>query len=168
MATKTNADKSADKSDAAKADADKSADKEVIGTSKTPAWEHVLIYNKIKKRAKMGPFVRPSVIIEELKKVSRVPNTLHYPILHQMEEEGLIKRVNHQKYKLTEEKKNKRVKEINKKLKELAETVYGRKNRMLNIMEEYGLIKKDKETKFRILISDCDKKLELMGNFTFW
>ena len=139
-----------------------------IHGSKTPALEHVYIYHKIKKRVKIGSFVRPSIIIEELKKVSRVPNTLHYPILHQMEEEGLIKRINHQKYELTDEEKNKRIKEINKKLKELAEIQYGRRNRMLKAMEECGLIKKDKETGFRILESDCDKKIKLIGNFTFW
>ena len=136
-----------------------------------PSWEHVLIYNKIKHRTKIGSFVRPRVIIEELKKVLRtrgLPHSLHYPILKQMEEEGLIRRINHQKYELPDEQKNKRVKEINKKLQELAELQFGRRNRMLNAMEEEGLITKAKGTKFRVLASDCDKKIELMGDFTFW
>lgn len=133
-----------------------------------PSWEHAYLYSKIKKRLKIGSYIRPSVIIEELKRICRVPNTLHYPILKQMEEEGLIKRINHQKYELTDEQKHTRVKEINKQLQDLAESQYGRRNRMLNAMETCGLIKKDKNTKFRILESDCDKKLELMGSFTFW
>ena len=133
----------------------------------SPAWEHVYIYQKIKKKAKIGPFVRPKVILEELKRTSRVPHILHYPILKQMEEEGLIQRINHQKYKLTDEQKNKRIKEINKKLESLTE-IQGRRNRMLDAMEEEGLIRKAKGTKFRILTSDCDKKLELMGNYTLW
>lgn len=137
-------------------------------SSKTPAWEHVYIYNKIKKKAKIGLCVRPNVILEELKRTSRVPYTLHYPILKQMEEEGLIKRINHQKYELTDEQKDKRIKDINKKLKNLAEIQYGRRNRMLKSMEECGLIRKAKGTKFKILASDCDKKIKLMGDWTFW
>jgi len=136
-----------------------------------PSWEHVFIYNKIKRRAKIGSFVRPRVIIEELKRVLSprgMPYSLHYPILKQMEEEGLIRRINHQKYELPDEQKDKRVKKINKKLKELAELQFGRRNRMLNAMEEEGLIVKAKGTKFRVLASDCDKKIELMGDFTFW
>jgi len=136
-----------------------------------PSWEHVYIYNKIRQKAKIGSYIRPRVIIEELKKVLRtrgIPNSLHYPILKQMEEEGLIKRINHQKYELTDEQKDKRVKEINNKLKNLAELQFGRRNRMLNSMEEEGLITKSKGTKFRILASDCDKRIGLMGDFTFW
>ena len=83
-----------------------------------------------------------------------------------MEEEGLIKRINHQKYEISEEQKNEKLKQLNERLKELEEV--GRRNRMLNAMEECGLITKKTGTKFRILDSDCDKKLELMGNYTFW
>jgi len=136
-----------------------------------PSWEHVFIYNKIKKRAKIGLFIRPRIIMEELKKVLKtrgMPHNLHYPIIKQMEEEGLIKRINHQKYELTDEQKDERVKEINQKLKDLIEEKYGRRNRMLNAMEECGLIKKSNGTNFLILASDCDKKIELMGDFTFW
>ena len=39
---------------------------------------------------------------------------------------------------------------------------------MLSAMEECGLIRKDKDTKYLILESDCDKKLEYMGSYTFW
>ncbi len=83
-----------------------------------------------------------------------------------MEEEGLIQRINHQKYNITTEEKNTKLKELNERLKKLEQV--GRRNRMLNSMEECGLITKTTGTKFRILQSDCDKKLELMGNYTFW
>jgi len=136
---------------------------------RVPSWEHVFLYSKFKKRVRIGDFIRPSVLIEEIKRVMKIPKTLHYPILKQMEEEGLIQRINHQKYELTNEEKNLRIKEINLKLKDLAERKkYLRKERMLNAMEECGLIKKNPNTKFRILTSDCDKKIELMGNYTFW
>jgi DNA-binding MarR family transcriptional regulator len=137
-----------------------------IKGSKSPAWEHVYIYKKIKEKARMGPYIRPKQLLLELKMVSKVPKTLHYPILKQMEEEGLIKRMNHQKYEISEEQKNEKLKQLNERLKELEEV--GRRNRMLNAMEECGLITKKTGTKFRILDSDCDKKLELMGNYTFW
>ena len=134
--------------------------------SKTPAWEHVYIYKKIKEKVKFGDYIRPKVLLEQLKRISRVPKTLHYPILKQMEEEGLIKRINHQKYEILKEINNPKLKEINDKLKELEKV--GKRNRMLKAMEECGLIKKDKELKFRVLANDCDKKLALMGNYTFW
>ena len=139
-----------------------------VSEIRQPSWIHVYLYSKIKAKAKMGSFVRPNMIIEEFKRTLRIPNTLHYPILRQMEEEGFIKRINHQKYELTDEQKDIKIKEINKKLKDLAEIQYGRRNRMLNAMEECELIKKDKNTKYRILTSDCDKKLKTMGNYTFW
>ena len=137
-----------------------------IKGSKSPAWEHAYIYKKIKEKAKIGDYIRPKQLLLELKMVSKVPKTLHYPILKQMEDEGLIKRINHQKYKITIEKKNEKLKQLNDRLKELEQV--GRRNRMLNAMEECGLITKAKGTKFRILKSDCDKRLELMGNYTFW
>ncbi len=139
-----------------------------IKESKTPAWEHAYIYKKIKEKVKIGNYIRPKELLLELKMVSKVPKTFHYPILKQMEEEGLIKRVNHQKYEITIEEKNEKLKQLNEKLKEFEEDKKGRKNRMLNAMEKCGLIKKAEGTRFRILDSDCDKKLELMGNYTFW
>jgi len=132
---------------------------------KEPAWEHVCIYRNIKKQAKFN-YIRPKVLLAEVKRVSRVPGTLHYPILKQMEDEGLIKRINHQKYEITQEEKNKRIKEINEKLKTLEQV--GRRNRMIKAMEECGIVKKAEGTRFRILESDCDKKIEFMGNYTFW
>ena len=131
-----------------------------------PSWEHVYIYKKIKEKTKCGSYIRPKELLTELKIVLKVPPTLHYPILRQMEEEGLIKRINHQKYEFTREEQNNKIKEINEKLKKLIEV--GRRSRMLKSMEECGLIKKAEGTKYLILESDCDKKLELMGNYTFW
>jgi len=136
--------------------------------SKNPSLVYIYAYNKIRERAKIGLFVRPKIIIEVLKQMLRIPHTLHYPIIKQMEEEGLIKRINHQKYELTDEQKDERIKEINQKLKDLIEEKYGRRNRMLNAMEECGIIRKAEGTRFLILASDCDKKIESMGDFTFW
>ena len=131
-----------------------------------PSWEHVYIYKKIKAKTKLGPYIRPNTIMTELKRISRVPNTLHYPILKQMEEEGLIKRINHQRYEINGQEKNERISKINQKLKELE--MVGRRNRMLKAMEECGIIRKAKGTKFRILTSDCDKKIEFLVDYTFW
>jgi len=134
--------------------------------SKTPSWAHVYLYKKIKEKAQFGEFVRPNVILEQLKRIIRVPKTLHYPILKQMEEEELIKRINHQKYEIMQEANDPKLKEINDKLRKLENV--GRRHRMLKAMEEEGLIKKDDMLRFRILANDFDKKLELMGNYTFW
>jgi len=131
-----------------------------------PSWEHAYIYKKIKEKTKLTPFIRPKQLLTELKLVLKVPPTLHYPILKQMEEEGLIKRINHQKYEFTHEELNKRVQKINNKLKKLIDV--GKRSRMLKAMEECGLIKKSENTRYHILESNCDKKLELMGDYTFW
>ncbi len=131
-----------------------------------PSWEHAYIYKKIKEKAKFGPFIRPKQLLTELKLVLKVPPTLHYPILKQMEEEGLIKRINHQKYEFTQSEKNTKIKVINQKIETLIKV--GRRSRMLKAMEECGLIKKAEGTRYLILKHDCDKKLEAMGNFTFW
>ena len=137
-----------------------------IKGSKTPAWANVYLYKKIKEKARISPYIRPKQLLTELKIIFKIPPTLHYPILRQMEEEGLIKRINHQKYEITQEHKNKKLKEINEKLKKLIEV--GRRSRMLKAMEECDLIKKAEGTRYLILQSDCDKKLEVMGNYTFW
>ena len=131
-----------------------------------PAWEHAYIYKKIKEKVKVGNYIRPKELILQLKMVSKVPKTFHYPILKQMEEEGLIKRINHQKYEITIDEKNTKLKLLNEKIKILEQV--GRRGRMLKAMEDCELITKAKGTKFRILNSDCDKKLEVMGNYTFW
>ncbi len=131
-----------------------------------PSWEHVYIYKKVVEKAKFKPYIRPKQLLTELKLVLKVPPTLHYPILKQMEEEGLIKRINHQKYEFTQEELNGKIKQINEKLKDLIEV--GRRSRMLKSMEECGLIKKAEGTKYLILKNDCDKKLKLLGDYTFW
>ncbi len=131
-----------------------------------PSWEHIYIYKKIKEKAKYNHYIRPKQLLTELKLVLKVPPTLHYPILKQMEEEGLIKRINHQKYEFTQEELNGKIKQINEKLKDLIEV--GRRSRMLKSMEECGLIKKADGTRYLILENNCDKKLKLLGDYTFW
>jgi len=44
--------------------------------NKTPAWEHVWIYKRIKEKTKCGQYIRPKILLEELKRISRVPKTL--------------------------------------------------------------------------------------------
>jgi len=129
-------------------------------------WIYVFIYYKLKERATLGPYLRPKIILEVVRRICRIPKTLEYPILKQMEKYFLIKRINHQKYEINLETKNKKIKEINEKLKNLLEV--SKRNRLLKTMEECGLVEKIKGTKYYILESDCDKKLDLMGNYTFW
>ena len=79
---------------------------------------YIYIYSKLKKEARFSPLVGTKFVLSILKKVVRVPKSLDYPILKQMERHGLIKRMNHQKY--------------------------------------------------RILSSNCEKKLERLRDYTFW
>lgn len=141
--------------------------------SSSPSWAHVYVHKKFKEKAKFSDYIRPKQMIEIIKRTLRVPHNLHYPILKQMEEEGLIKRINHQKYEYSSPERDEKLKEINEKLKKLEQKSKNNPqvttiDKMLKTMEKMGLIKKDKTTKFRILTSDFDDKLKSMGNYTFW
>ncbi len=57
---------------------------------------YIYIYVKIKKNLVGTPFVRPSYLLETLKRICKIPKVLHYPILKEMDKFGLIKRVNNQ------------------------------------------------------------------------
>ena len=57
---------------------------------------YIYIYIKIKKNLVGTPFVRPSYLLEILKRTCKIPKVLHYPILKEMAEFGLIKRLNNQ------------------------------------------------------------------------
>jgi len=61
---------------------------------------YIYIYHKLRQKFPANTYMKPKEFLEIIKRVCRVPKTLHYPILGQMEECNLIKRINHQKYKL--------------------------------------------------------------------
>lgn len=61
---------------------------------------YIHVYSKLKESSRGAPYFKPKQILEILRRVCRLPKTLYYPILFQMQECGLIKRINHQKYRL--------------------------------------------------------------------
>ena len=61
---------------------------------------YIYIYAKFKKHLPNTPFVRPSYLLEIIKRICRIPKALHYPILKEMEKLELIKRINHQNYEV--------------------------------------------------------------------
>ena len=61
---------------------------------------YIYVYHKLRQRFPINSYMKPKEFLEILKRICRVPKTLHYPILFQMEECNLLKRINHQKYKL--------------------------------------------------------------------
>ena len=61
---------------------------------------YIYVYLKLKDRIKFSEFIEPKNLLEIMRRIIRVPKILHYPILAQMEEHGLIKRINHQKYQI--------------------------------------------------------------------
>jgi len=63
---------------------------------------YIYLYSKFKEKARKSRYIRPKVIRQLLKRFLNVSSTLHYPILCQMEEHGLIKRVNQQVYIILE------------------------------------------------------------------
>jgi len=66
----------------------------------TPAKEipliYIYIYLKFKKSLTGTPLVRPSYLLEILKRICKIPKVLHYPILMEMDKYGLVKRINKQ------------------------------------------------------------------------
>ena len=72
-----------------------------------PPYIYLHLYLKFKEKATGRPFVQPSFLLKILRGVFRIPKSLQYPILYQMEEYNLIKRINHQKYQILDSKYNK-------------------------------------------------------------
>lgn len=61
---------------------------------------YIYVYHRLRQKFPNNAYMKPKELIEILKRTCRVPKTLNYPILSQMEEYSLLKRINHQKYKL--------------------------------------------------------------------
>jgi len=61
---------------------------------------YIFLYQKAKKNLVGTPFVRPSYLLEILKRTCRIPHVLNYPILKDMETWELIKRINKQSYEV--------------------------------------------------------------------
>ncbi|KKN14391.1 hypothetical protein LCGC14_0996410 [marine sediment metagenome] len=63
---------------------------------------YIYYYAKIKDKHPYTPYLKPIQLIEVIKNAFRnsIPRTLYYPIFYQMEECKLIKRINHQRYRI--------------------------------------------------------------------
>jgi len=73
---------------------------------------YIYIYIKAKKNLVGTPFVRPSYLLEILKRTCKIPRILHYPILEEMEEYGLIKKLNTQLWEVLNNDCDKKVKDF--------------------------------------------------------
>ena len=65
-----------------------------------PPFIYIYIYSRVKEKAKYSPYIGPRVLLEVLRRIVRIPKMLEYPILAQMEEHGLIEKINQRKYKI--------------------------------------------------------------------
>jgi len=61
---------------------------------------YIHIYSKLKERYPNRNQLKVKDILLILKKICRIPKILNHPILYQMEECKLIKRINHQKFRV--------------------------------------------------------------------
>ena len=61
---------------------------------------YIYIYSKVKERYPHRALLKSNEVVGVLKKICRIPKVLIYPILYQMEECSLLKRVNHQKFRV--------------------------------------------------------------------
>jgi len=59
---------------------------------------YIYLYSKFKNKAQKGRYIRPKVLRQILRRALNITSTLHYPILSQMEEHKLIKRINQRMY----------------------------------------------------------------------
>ena len=71
---------------------------------------YIYIYIKIRKNLVGTPFVRPSYLLEQLKRICKIPKVLHYPILYEMEKFGLVRRVNNQLWEVLSSDCDKKIK----------------------------------------------------------
>ncbi len=67
-----------------------------------PPYIYIHYYSKIKEKHPYVPYLKPTQLIEVIKNTFRnsIPKNLYYPIFYQMEECKLIKRINHQRYRI--------------------------------------------------------------------
>lgn len=72
----------------------------MVNSKKEIPYVYIYVYHKIKKKYNKKIYLKPKEILMVLKQICRVPKVLHYPILSQMENHKLIKRINHQKYRV--------------------------------------------------------------------
>lgn len=61
---------------------------------------HIFIYSKIRDRIRFSPYIKHSDLFEVIKRIVKVPRPLLYKITGQLEEERLIRKVNHKKYRV--------------------------------------------------------------------
>lgn len=61
---------------------------------------YVYIYAKFVKHLAGTPFIRPKYLLEILKRICRIPQILHYPILKEMEKFELLRRINKQSWEV--------------------------------------------------------------------
>ena len=63
---------------------------------------YLYYYAKVKEKYPAALYLKPLQLIEIIKNTFRnsIPKNLYYPIFYQMEECKLIKRINHQRYKI--------------------------------------------------------------------
>ena len=61
---------------------------------------YVYIYAKFRQHLTGTPIVRPSYLLEIMKRICRIPKILNYPILKEMEKFELVKRINKQSWEV--------------------------------------------------------------------
>ena len=72
----------------------------MVKSNKETPLIYIYIYAKFLKHLSGTPYVRPSYLLEILKRICRIPKILHYPILKEMENCELIKRINKQSWEV--------------------------------------------------------------------
>lgn len=63
---------------------------------------YLFYYSRIKERYPYTVYLKPNQLIEVIKNAFRnsIPKNLYYPIFYQMEECKMLKRINHQRYRV--------------------------------------------------------------------
>jgi len=63
---------------------------------------YIYLYSKFKAKAQKNRYIRPKILRQILRRTLNITSKLHYPILSQMEDLKLIKRVNQRTYLVLE------------------------------------------------------------------
>ena len=72
----------------------------MVKTADQVSLVYVYIYTKFRKHLQGTPYVRPSYLLEILRRICRIPKILNYPILNEMEKLKLLRRINNQKWEV--------------------------------------------------------------------
>lgn len=112
---------------------------------------YLYLYSKLKERSWNSPYLSNNEVLKAIRSIFRIPRTFYYPILFEMENYGLIKKIYRIKYEILPRPNNNLNLPGNELKKVIARINRTKKARVTD------------ESLFKVLPSDCIKKLNKLN-----